>query len=56
MGEYTDAVLTQALERAAVAVATQQSREDRFQQNQKCLKNKRRFADFNLFDFVACVD
>ena len=28
MGEYTDAVLTQALERAAVAVATQQSRED----------------------------
>ena len=27
-----------------------------FQQNQKCLKNKRRFADFNLFDFVACVD
>ena len=28
MGEYTDAVLAQALERAAVAVATQQSRED----------------------------
>ena len=28
MGEYTDAVLTQALGRAAVAVATQQSRED----------------------------
>ena len=28
MGEYTDAVLTQALERAAVPVATQQSRED----------------------------